>query len=103
MENFDPKNKKEEAAVSPEVEEYQKLIDEIKKNESSVFSSHAGREELSKKLEQAAKQLAEHDIAFKDALVGTFKEHVEHRLSDDSDERWMDKVFISAFSKYQGI
>lgn len=100
MEKFEPK-KQEGPATSPEVEEYQKLIADIRKNESGFFSSHSGREELSGKLEQAAKKLAEHDSVFKEVLVSTFKEFVERKLDSGSGEHWMDKVFTEAFTKYQ--
>ena len=103
MENFDSKEKPAAPALPPEVEEYQQLVADIKKNESGMFSDHSGRMELSGKLEEAAKKLAEHDTAFKEVLVETFRKYVEQGLSSHSGERWMDKVFIEAFSKYQGI
>ena len=101
MEKFDPKEKPAAPALAPEVEEFEQVLADIKKNESAMFSNHGGRVELSGKLEEAAKTLAEHDAAFKEVLVETFKEYVEHGLDSHSGERWMDKVFIEAFTKYQ--
>ena len=102
MENFESQEKPAAPALPPEIAEYQQLIAEIKKNESGMFSDRSGRMELSGKLEEAAKKLAEHDTAFKEVLVETFREYVEKGLSSHSGENWMDRVFVEAFSKYQG-
>lgn len=87
MENFEQKGKSAAAILPPEVAEYQQLIADIKKNESGMFANHSGRMELSGKHEEAAKKLAEHDSAFKETLVKTFREYVERGLSLHSGER----------------